>query len=139
MLPAGLRGLTPARAALFAQLWRFGVTGLFVTALGAGAYWLLATPWRWPPSLAAVAGYLVAAGTGYVLHSRFSFRGHGGERTAGTTGRFLLVSLLSLLLNELWVWLLVTRAGGPTWWPIPLMLFVTPAVTFTLQRRWVFA
>lgn len=129
----------PARSDLLGQLIRFGITGLFVTALGAGAYWILATPFGWSPALAAVAGYLVAAGTGYVLHSRFSFRGHGGTRNAGTTVRFLLVSLLSLALNELWVYLLVTRAGGPTWWPIPMMLFVTPVFTFTLNRRWVFA
>ena len=131
--------LTPARAAFLAQVWRFGLTGLVVTALGAGVYWLLAAPWGWPEGLATVGGYVVAAGLGYILHSRYSFRGHGTERNAGTTVRFVLVSLLSLLLNEFWVWLLVTRWNGPEWWPIPLMLFVTPVATFTLQRRWVFA
>lgn len=127
------------RRAFLGQLWRFGVTGLAVTILGAGAYWLLATPLRVAPWIAAIAGYLLAAGTGYILHSRFSFRDQGGPRTAATTLKFLAVSLVSLALNELWVWLLVERAGGETWWPIPLMIFVTPMATFFLNRRWVFA
>jgi hypothetical protein len=28
--------------------------------------------------------------------------------------------------------------GGPTWWPVIPIVFVSPILTFTLNRRWVF-
>jgi putative flippase GtrA len=71
------------------------------------------------------------------MHSKWSFKGQG-ERTAGTAVRFVAVSLLSLALNSLWVALITGPLGlGPAW-PILPMLFVTPAVTFLLNRHWVF-
>ena len=125
---------------VFVQLIRFGLVGGFVTALGAGAYWVPATFLGVPPLIANVFGYLVAAGIGYVLHSRVSFRGHGSrDNPAQRTGRFLIVSLISLGLNSLFVWALTGPMHGPTWWPVVPMLFVTPLVTFALNRQWVFA
>ncbi|HEV2748250.1 MAG TPA: GtrA family protein [Allosphingosinicella sp.] len=127
-------------SAVFGQLVRFGMVGGFVTALGAGVYWVLATFLGIAPLLANVFGYAVAMGTGYVLHSRISFRGHGRrDNVARTTGRFFVVSLVSFGLNSLFVWLLTGPLDGPTWWPVVPMLFVTPLVTFALNRRWVFA
>ena len=127
-------------AAVIGQLWRYAVTGGFVTALAALVYWVLATWTSMAPLLANVAGYLVAVAIGYVMHSRWSFRGHGRrDNLARTTTRFFLVSLVSLGLNSLWVWVLTGLLAGPTWWPVLPMLFVTPLVTFALNRRWVFA
>lgn len=124
---------------LVGQLVRYGLTGGFVTALQAGVYWTLA---RWlgvHPQLANVAGYLVAVASGFVLHGRFSFRGHGDRARPGLrAARFFAVSLLSLALNAFWVWVCVTRAGLPLWSPIPLMAGVTPALVFLLNRQWVF-
>jgi putative flippase GtrA len=122
------------------QLIRFGLVGGFVTALGAGAYWVPATFLGVAPLVANVIGYVVAAGIGYVLHSRVSFRGHGSrDNPAQRTGRFLIVSLISLGLNSLFVWALTGPLHGPTWWPVVPMLFATPLVTFALNRQWVFA
>jgi putative flippase GtrA len=122
------------------QLIRFGLVGGFVTALGAGAYWVPATFFGVPPLAANVLGYLVAAGIGYLLHSRISFRGHGSrDNPVQRTGRFVVVSLISLALNSLFVWVLTGPMHGPTWWPVVPMLFVTPLVTFALNRQWVFA
>jgi putative flippase GtrA len=126
--------------ALLGQLIRFGLVGGFVTALGAGAYWVPATFMGVPPLAANVIGYLVAAGVGYVLHSRVSFRGHGSrDNPVQRTGRFLIVSLVSLALNSLFVWVLTGPLAGPTWWPVVPMIFVTPLATFALNRYWVFA
>jgi putative flippase GtrA len=122
------------------QLLRFGMVGGLVTALGAGVYWVLATFFGIAPLIANLMGYLVAFAVGYVLHSRVSFRGHGRrDNVARTTGRFFIVSLVSLGLNSLWVWLLTGLLDGPTWWPVVPMLFVSPLVTFELNRRWTFA
>ena len=126
---------------LFGQLVRFGMVGGFVTGLYAIVYSPLAKFEIVSPQVANLAGYLVAMVTGYVLHSRWSFRGHGSrDNPAQTTSRFFIVSLVSLGLNALFVFVLTdSRAlDGPWWWPLLPILFVTPLVTFSLNRQWVF-
>ncbi len=126
---------------LFGQLVRFGLVGGFVTGLYALVYSPLAKFEVTSPQVANLCGYFVAMVTGYVLHSRWSFRGHGErDNEARTTSRFFIVSLVSLALNALFVFLLTDRMmmGGPWWWPLIPILFVTPLVTFTLNRQWVF-
>ncbi|MCW2338996.1 putative flippase GtrA [Sphingobium sp. B2D3A] len=121
------------------QLVRYVLTGGFVTALQAGVYWVLAQLLGVHPQLANVCGYLVAVATGYVLHGRFTFRGHGSrDRPVAQAVRFGIVSLLSLALNAFWVWLCVERLMLALWSPIPLMGVVTPVLVFTLNRQWVF-
>lgn len=123
-----------------AQFIRYAVTGAAITALQAAVYWGLAGPAGLNPQLANFVGYLAAVASGYVLHGRFSFRSDG-ERTTSSTGqaiRFMAVSLLSLALNAIWVWLCVTHFKLPLWTPIPLMAIVTPALVFVLNRQWVF-
>jgi putative flippase GtrA len=93
-----------------------------------------------PPLLANLIGYVVAAGVGYVLHGRISFRDHGSrDKPARRTGRSFTVSLVSLVLNSLFVWVLTGPMHGDTWWPVVPMICVTPMVTFILYRQWVFA
>ena len=128
-----------AASALIGQLVRFGLVGGFVTALGVAAYWVPATFLGVPPLLANLIGYGIAVAFGYILHSRVSFRGHGRRDNPGQrTMRFFIVSLVSLALNSLFVWVLTGLLAGPTWWPVLPMLFVTPLVTFALNRQWVF-
>jgi len=128
-----------AAPSMFGQVARFAATGGLVTALGALVYWVLATYFGVAPLLANFFAYVVAMVSGYILHSRWSFKGHGRrDNVARTTGRFFVVSLISLGLNSLFVWVLTGVLNGPTWWPVLTMLFVTPAVTFMLNRQWVF-
>jgi putative flippase GtrA len=133
MLPAD-----PAeRRAVLAQLFRFVLSGGFVTALGVGIYAIVALGLRWHPQVGNLLAYLVAMGTGYVLHSKWSFKGHG-SRTQTTGIKFVTVSLISLALNSFWVWLLTEPLKLDPEWPMVPMVFVTPAVTFLLNRQWVF-
>jgi putative flippase GtrA len=125
---------------LIGQLWRYGVSGGLTTALGVGTYWVAAVLLHVLPLVANVLGYLIAVATGYVMHSRWSFRGHGQrDNVVRTTTRFFAVSLVSLGLNSFWVWLLTAVLHLSPSWPAAPMLFVTPLVTFVLYRRWVFA
>lgn len=127
------------RSEVFGQVIRFGLVGGFVTALGAGAY-LVAALAGVAPLLANVLAYAIAMASGYVLHSKVSFRGHGSrDNPAQRTLRFVTVSLISFALNSLFVWTMTAPLGWPVWTPVVPMLFVTPLVTFTLNRRWVFA
>ena len=133
-----LSTLSPERRDVVAQLIRFIISGATVTALGVGVYAIVALVLRWHPQLGNVLAYLVAMATGYVMHSKWSFRGHGAERTHATKARFVTVSLISYALNSFWVWLLFTYLQWGRAAPMVPMLFVTPVVTFTLNRQWVF-
>jgi putative flippase GtrA len=133
-----LSTLSSERRTVLAQLMRFVVSGATVTALGVAVYALVAIVLHWHPQIGNVLAYLVAMGTGYVMHSSWSFRGHGSERTRATKVRFVIVSVISYVLNATWVWLLFSRLQWGRAAPIVPMLFVTPAVTFTLNRQWVF-
>ena len=125
--------------ALLAQMIRFGLTGGLLTVLVAGGYWVAATFLGVEPMLSMTLNYLVFTALGYVLHSRFSFKGHGArDNMPVRTFRFFTVNTLGFVLNQLFIWVLVKQMGGPTWWPVIPILFVTPLVTFALNRRWVF-
>jgi putative flippase GtrA len=132
-----LSTLSSERRAIVSQLARFLVSGALVTLLGVGVYALVALALRWHPQVGNLLAYLVAMATGYWLHSRWSFRDHG-ERTRSTAVKFVIVSLISLGLNSLWVFMITGPLKMGPAWPILPMLFVTPAVTFTLNRQWVF-
>ena len=134
-----LSRLTPERQALFWQIVRYGLSGLFITACQAVIYWTLAALVGWHPQLANVTGYVAAVMIGYVTHSLFTFRDQGSDGNHAARGfKFVAVSLLSYALNALWVFLCVTHMRWPEWSPIPAMLFITPAVVFGLNRQWVF-
>ena len=136
------QGLDESRRALAVQLIRYAITGGGVTALSALTYWIAAKrdgPFRIAPLVANILAYLVAVTIGYILHSRWSFAGHGRrDNAARTTFRFMLASLISLAFNSFWVWLLTEHIKGATWWPIPLMVLITPLMLFWINRRWVF-
>jgi putative flippase GtrA len=121
------------------QLMRFVVAGGLTTTLYTLVYAPLAGFGITSEQVANLAGYLAAMVSGYVLHSKWSFRGHGAAPRQ-TTIRFFAVSLVSYGLNTMWVWLLTDDAAlaGPFWWPLIPVLFVTPLVTFALNRFWVF-
>lgn len=142
------RLLSAGTRELFWQLVRFGITGGAATVLYAIAYWPIATyAQRWVPLphrsmwpvIGNVLGYLVAMLSGYVMHSRWSFKGHGERgNLARTGGRYFVVSLVSFVMNTLFVWSFTGPLHLPTWVPLVPIVFVTPLVTFALNRFWVF-
>ncbi|MGQ0659781.1 GtrA family protein [Sphingosinicella sp.] len=124
---------------LFGQLVRFGLVGGFSTILYAAIYWPLAT-YVVHPVLAVVIAFSIAVAIGYVLHSNWSFRGHGkGSEGGRTQARFLSVQSVGMVLNVVFTWVLTGPLfHGPTWWPLIPAVLVTPLVTFVLNRYWVF-
>lgn len=124
---------------MIGQILRYGLVGGGVTALQAAVYWLLAQHLGWHPQIANLAGYMCAVVTGYFAHGAITFKDHDAESASlGRMMRFVAVSLLSLALNAVWVWLMVTVLRYPLWAPIPLMGVVTPGIVFVLNRQWVF-
>jgi putative flippase GtrA len=121
----------------FGQLVRFAIVGFALAALYSAIYWYLAT-YVMPPMLAVVVAFLVAVSIGFVLHSRWSFRGHGAAEDHRLKVKFLAVQASGFLLNELFTWGLTGPMHGPTWWPLVPAIFVTPLATFALNKRLVF-
>jgi len=118
---------------------RFGLTGVLLTVLVAGGYWIGADVFGIEPMTSMTLNYFLFAGVGYVLHSRFSFKGHGSREQPGRrTIRFFTVNTSGFLLNQFFVWFLVKHLGGPVWWSVIPVVLVTPLVTFSFNRRWVF-
>ncbi len=121
------------------QVLRFAISGGLVTVLAALAYWLVAELLGIDPNLSLTLVFLVLSVVSFLLHSRWTFSGHGSRDRPHVRGaRFLLTNLLGFGINQVFIWLLVKVMGGANWWPIVPMILVTPLVTFTLSRRWVF-
>jgi putative flippase GtrA len=122
----------------FAQLVRFALVGVFLAGIYSAIYWYLAT-YVMSPLLAVLIAFLVSVLIGFVLHSRWSFRGHGAREDNRMKIRFLAVQAAGLVLNEIFTWALTgPLVHGPTWWPLIPAIFLTPFATFLLNRRLVF-
>jgi len=121
----------------FGQLVRFAVVGFALAALYSAVYWSLAT-YVMPPVAAVAIAFLVAASIGFLLHSRWSFRGHGKEEDHRLKVKFLLVQFSGFLMNVIFTWILTGPLHGPTWWPLVPAVTVTPLATFLFNRLWVY-
>lgn len=121
------------------QIVRYGIAGVGITLFQIGVYNLLAGPARLAPLVANAVAYAAALGVGYVVHSRFSFGGHGSRgNVARTGGRFVIASLIGFATNSFWVYLFTSRLHWKDWTPSLPMFFLTPFLLFWLNRRWVF-
>ncbi len=129
----------PEQRATVLQFARYGVIGLAITLLGQAIYLGLADHAGVAPLTAIAIAWIVGVGVGYFAHGSISFRGLGERSNHAETGaRFIGVNLAGYAMNSFWVWLLVERLDGATWWPVVPNLFLTPLVTFFLHRHWTF-
>jgi putative flippase GtrA len=126
--------------ALLLQLIRYIFTGGFVTLVSMAIYSglvLLKHP-KVQPNLAYGVTWVLCVMLGYVMHSRISFAGHGDrDDLRRTGGRFLVVNLIGLAINQSWVSLTLLFHLSALWANVP-MAFLTPLLTFTLHRYWAF-
>jgi putative flippase GtrA len=120
------------------QLIRYAVAGFCVTQFAAFVYSTCVLWLAVPPLKATVISTACGLFVGYAVHSRWSFAGGGRESEQAKMLRFLVCSLLALLANMTWVWLLVSVMHLSPMAPVPLMMFGTPWISFLLNRYWVF-
>ena len=137
LLPASSVG---ERRAVLLQAMRYAIAGGVITLLVAASYWAVATWLHVDANLALAFVFIFFSGVSYVTHGKYSFEDHGSRDNQHVrVTKFLVVNLLGFTLNQLFVWFFVKHLGGPTWWPIPPIVALTPLVTFSLHRRWVYA
>jgi putative flippase GtrA len=121
------------------QLIRYAFAGLCVTQFAAAIYSGLVLFLHVNALQANVVSTAFGLCAGYLVHSRWSFAGAAGAAAEhAKVARFLLSSLLAFIVNSAWVWLLVSILQLPPLTPVPLMMFVTPWISFLLNRHWVF-
>lgn len=131
-----LRPLLESRG--FAELVRYGIGGLGVTLCATLIYSGLAGGFRIHPLLANTVSCVAGLVIGYTVHSRWSFRADPRAGEGAMIVRFLIASGLAFALNSLWVWLLAVELRLPPLAPVPMMMAVTPLISFFVNRRWVF-
>ena len=130
----------PEQRAALIQLVRYGLIGAAITTGGQAIYYALAESRTTSPLVAIAIAWIVGVIVGYFAHGWISFAGHGTrDDHAGMSLRFVAVNLIGYAINSFWVWLLVERLGGATWWPIIPNIALTPLMTFWLHRRWTFS
>jgi len=120
------------------QLIRYALAGLCVTQFAACVYSAAVLFLRVDPLVANVISTACGLGAGYLVHSRWSFAAGASANEGWQVGRFLMASLFAFLINSTWVWLLVKILHLPPLAPVPLMMLVTPWISFLLNRHWVF-
>ncbi len=124
---------------LRAQITRYVVSGGALTLLYSAIYWICAVSIGIAALIANSIAFVATTAAGFIIHSRWSFRGHGSRnRPALIWGRFFAVNIGGFALNSLWVWLIVERAGLDPAWPLIPIAFVTPWLSFYCNRRWTF-
>ncbi len=140
MIQSTLSKIGPERRSVLFQLLRYALAGLAITLGVAASYWLITELAGIDPMISFTIVFLVFSVISYITHGEFSFRGHGTrDRHHVRMGRFLAVNIFGYLVNQGFIWLLVKQLGGPTWWPTIPMVFLTPLLTFTLHRKFVYA
>jgi putative flippase GtrA len=120
------------------QLFRYAFAGLCVTQFAAAVYSALVMFLHTDALMANLLSTVCGLCAGYLVHSRWSFAEAASASERWQVGRFLLASLFAFLINSMWVWLLVTMSRLPPLAPVPLMILVTPWISFLLNRHWVF-
>ena len=120
------------------QLLRYALGGLCVTQFAAAVYSALVIAFATHPLLANCGSTALGLIAGYVVHSRWSFAAGSGDGEKLQVARFLIASAIAFAINSFWVWLLVMICGLPPLAPVPLMMLVTPWISFLLNRHWVF-
>jgi putative flippase GtrA len=129
-----------AQRAMAMQAARYAFAGIIITLLVAASYWAIAELLHVDPMVSLTIVFVCFTLVSYVTHGAFTFRGHGArDRHHVRVSRFFLVNIIGFAINQFFVWLLVKHLGGPTWWPMVPMVFVTPLLTFVLNRKWVYS
>lgn len=123
---------------LLRQIYRYAVTGAGLTVVYSSIYWSLATHVGIAPLIANTVAFCMALILGYLMHSRWSFQEHG-KRDLASRAKFVAVNLLGYALNSFWIWLILERLRGTVNLSLLPIIFVTPWISFWLNRRWTFA
>ncbi len=119
-----------------ATIARFGVVGIFATAVHAAVFLGLSETAALNALYANWIGFSVAFAVSLVGHSRWTFN---TELTSGRTIRFLVTAAIGLAANTGFVYLIVDMLDFRPAMVLPFIVFVTPALVYVVSKFWAFA
>ena len=117
-------------------LFRYGIVGIIINALGYGVY-LLVTFLGMPPKITVTIFYPVFVGIGYVSHGKWTF---GVDQASYKSfSRFILAHLFGYLTNILLLFYFVDVIGYPHQWVQLVAVFVVSLQLFLTFKIFVFS
>jgi putative flippase GtrA len=119
------------------RIVRFGVTGVVATATHVGCFAVANELLRVPPVPANALAFLIAFLTGFTLNFAWTFRARG--RVVRRMLQYFGVAVAGLGLNSALMYFAVYVAQWSPYAGIALSIALTPLLTYTLSRRFVFA
>lgn len=118
-----------------ATIARFGMVGIFATAVHALVFLGLSESVALNALYANWIGFSVAFAASLVGHSRWTFN---TELTSRRTIRFLVTAAIGLAANTCFVYLIVDMLEFRPAMALPFIIFVTPALVYIISKYWVF-
>ena len=133
----------------FRQIFKFGAVGITATSAHALIFISTLRLLGWPEQISNLAAFIIAFAISWTGNYFWTFRTDGWQTSGWQTGgwqtggwqtvpRFVAVALSGYLLNALFVFIIITKLGWPDFYVLPLMLLITPIMTFLLARYWAF-
>lgn len=120
---------------MLAQLARYGISGVIATLIHALIYLYLLEQ-GWPSLWANTAGFIPAFFWSFALQSLWVFR---REKMSWLQLRgFVLSALFGYLLNSIIAYTCIDIFRTPGWVSVLVMVSITPAATFIINKYWVF-
>jgi len=120
------------------QFIRYVIAGFCISQFAALIYSTLTMFAHVAPLASNAVSTACGVSLGYVVHNYWSFADGTAPNDPSKLARFLTSAGINFAVNSTWVWLLVSFLGLPPLAPVPLMMFVTPWVSFFVNRHWVF-
>jgi len=120
------------------QFIRYVIAGFCISQFAALIYSTLTLFGQVAPLASNVVSTACGVSLGYVVHNYWSFADGTAPNDPSKIARFLTSAAINFAVNTIWVWLLVSVLKLPPLAPVPFMMFVTPWVSFFVNRHWVF-
>jgi putative flippase GtrA len=143
-MPGPSEGLRLQRATLASlvglclQYGRFALVGLGATAVHVAVYAGTIELLALQPLAANTLGFAAGVNVSFIGHWRWTFAGESRVDVPRSLVRFWLLALAGFALNTAFVQLVTGTLELHYGWSIPLIVGVTPFVTFTLSKLWAF-
>ncbi|WP_026147785.1 GtrA family protein [Robiginitomaculum antarcticum] len=119
------------------ELIQFIIVGVIATIVHMGVAFSLHYGFLVSPFNANLFAFSVAWCASYAGQFMWTFKDSGAAHKKAAP-KFLLVSILSLILNQVIVWLIAERLELPFYIAVFVVVFSVPLVTYTLSKFWVF-
>ncbi len=122
--------------AIFRQASKFAVVGVIATAVHITTAIAVNALAGVPPLPANVIAFVTACGVSYLGNRNWTFA--VSTRHAVAVPRFLAVSLTCFGINQAIVYVIAVLMARPLWVAMIPVAVVVPALSFWLNRVWVF-